>query len=455
MPHEGEYAGYRSLSRIAAHPRIRAMLAECETWSPPPVGGALPLPPAPVTPSGWLPDWVLAVDGSFHQTQVENGFPGAEVCYMTVAAVMVDVCRMRELDRNRPVNPKDFRTTQTTGSLDCVLPGCSVIFKGLGDAVSSFRRALFDETHQVRSVDGGETLLDTFEALLTRSRNRGSQVHYCPYDDCDDGTGRKHEYIARPGCTPCVCAKARPWYSTDASRTYQAFNPNGPSGEMYGEVMQMWERLYVVNIIRSMIAKGWASSFSRVAIVLDGPLMVAGHPAWLSQAIKAELRDLNKEIRDATGGRDLLLLGIEKTGNFVEHFARLDVDPNTGSPRFPPQTLLLPSNRYIRENIVPGVKPYGQDTYFGRKFFYKTRSGARIVGTLPMLSPDSEDREDVRPELYPRLEDALSLIDSVVSSRYPNALTPLVSAHAEAAIPLNLGTKVLERLAKEIMGGGQ
>jgi len=399
-----------------------------------------------------LPDWVIALDGGYQQAQVENGFPGAEVCYMTVAAVMLDVFKMRELDKQRPVHPKDFRTTQQTGSLDCVLPGCNVVFRDEDSAAASFRRAFFEESKAVMSTDGGETLLDTFEILLARKPG-GSQVQACPYEDFDDGTGRPHACTPGPGCQPCACSKNRPWYSTDAARIYLGMNPTGPSGAMFGEVMQVWERLYVINIIRSMIAKGWASSFARVAIVLDGPLAIFSHPAWLSQAIVAELIALNTEVRKATGGTDLLLIGVEKTGAFVEHFDRLDQDAGSGKPRYAPQTALLLSNEYIRQNIVVSEgKPHGLDTYFGRKVFYKTKSGARIVATFPILTPDALDRDDMRAQLYPRLADAMSLIDSLVSSRYPNALAPLVAAHAEAAIPLNLGRKVLEQLARELLG---
>jgi hypothetical protein len=45
-----------------------------------------------------------------------------------------------------------------------------------------------------------------------------------------------------------------------------------------------------------------------------------------------------------------------------------------------------------------------------------------------------------------------ALLDKLVSSRFPNALAPIVSAHAHAAIPLNLGAKVLEQLTKALMG---
>jgi hypothetical protein len=452
-PYDGEFASHRPLHRIAGHPRVKEMLEQCRTRATGESTGP-GIEPTPVKPSSWLPEWIIALDGSYQQTPVVNGYPGAEVCYMTVAAVMLDVLKMRELDRQRPVHPRDFRETQRTGSLDCVLPGCNVVYQNEESASASFRRRFFEETKSVTFTDAGETLLDTYEALLGRKQG-GSQVQHCPVLGCDDGTGQPRVFVdSVRGCVRCPCSRQEPWYSTDATRIYLGMNNTGPSGEMFGEVMQVWERLSVINIIRSVVARGWASSFARLAIVLDGPLAVFGHPAWLSQAIIAELTDLNAVVRRETGGRDLLLVGIEKSGAFVEHFDRIDELPDSSAQRFPPQSALLISNDYIRRNIVvSNGKPHGIDTYFGRKVFYKTKSGARIVATLPILTPEARNRDDVRPELYPRLADALSLLDSVVSSRYPNALAPLVAAHAEAAIPLNLGRKVLEQLAKELMKG--
>lgn len=44
----------------------------------------------------------------------------------------------------------------------------------------------------------------------------------------------------------------------------------------------------------------------------------------------------------------------------------------------------------------------------------------------------------------------MSLLDQLVSNRYPNSISPLISAHAEAAIPLNLGKRIFEDIAREI-----
>jgi hypothetical protein len=110
---------------------------------------------------------------------------------------------------------------------------------------------------------------------------------------------------------------------------------------------------------------------------------------------------------------------------------------------------------YIKRNIVysESDRLYGRQTYFGRKLFYKTASGALIVATLPFLNDWHRDLRQAEPSQYPRLADAMALLDQLVSSRYPHSLAPIVSAHAEAAIPLNLGIRVLEDMARKLMRG--
>jgi hypothetical protein len=68
-----------------------------------------------------------------------------------------------------------------------------------------------------------------------------------------------------------------------------------------------------------------------------------------------------------------------------------------------------------------------------------------------MLDESHEESHRADPDQYPRLADALALLDQVASSRFPNALSPLISANAEAAIPMNLGSRVLEDMAKRLI----
>ncbi|NSW84249.1 MAG: DNA double-strand break repair nuclease NurA [Syntrophothermus sp.] len=453
MPNTGERSGYIALSRIAGSEKVRGFLASCVVRSPAERGGASKaeeLLRIDQTGCDSLPRFVIAIDGSWTQVPVENGFPGAEVGFVSVALVLLDLERIRHLSAEQFPAPPEVNRTVRTGAGELVLPGCNVQRSDARDPKHSFRHQLFEELASIRSADDGESLLDTYHALL--SYKSSARDERCPYDDCPKDT---QSFDRGLGAYTCSCSLQRPLYSTDALRIHESFNLTGPSGQAYGEAMQVIERLLLINFLRTLEQKGWLDSLAQIALVVDGPLAVFGHPAWLKDAISKELQRLNQAAKRITG-RDILLLGIEKSGAFLEHFIRLDTS-TTGSPgTFPPGTVLLLTDAYIKDHIVltKSERPYGYQTYFGRKFFYKTRSGARIVGMTPYLEEGDSDLSVAFPDQFPRLPEAVALLDALVSSRHPDLVVPLVEAHAQATIARGLGTRVLEQLVKELVRRG-
>jgi hypothetical protein len=449
VPYEGEFAQFRSVRRLVDSDHIKSLLGNFHLAEPTgSIESLQPLNAELVSSDGTTPRWIVAVDGSHLEVQVTNGYPQAEASYITVASVLIDVEKLELLDASRPVDPQEFRKTEQAESIDCALPGANVFFSGEDSSRDSLRRSLLEVLAQHRVSAESESLLDTYEALLQYKPKTRNQK--CPYDDCPSGYST---YEPEPGEYLCPCERRRTLYSTDALRIHEGMNLEGTNGALFAEVMQVWERIWIIHLLRFLEQKGWLNVLCHVAIVLDEPLGVFGYPAWLSKSISAELIRLNRKIQIATGGRDLLLLGVEKTGQFVQHFYDLDQGLLHSGVALKNRTLLLLDDIYIKQHIVfsQSEKPYGQDTYFGRKFLYKTQSGALIVASVPFLREGDSDVSRADPSLFPRIEDAIVLIDRFVSSRFPNALSPLISAHAEAAIPLNLGKRVLEKLAKELI----
>ena len=152
---------------------------------------------------------------------------------------------------------------------------------------------------------------------------------------------------------------------------------------------------------------------------------------------------------------DLLILGIEKTGTFVNHFDAIDQTDQPGVPRFGPRTYLLLTDKYIKARISlsDSQKRCGVDTSaFGASLFLQEqhRRSDRSQHSIPDGSRGHIGYRR-RVLVSPIRHGLPPLLDKLASNRYPNAVTPLVSAHAEAAIPLELGHKVLQQLAKALM----
>jgi hypothetical protein len=444
MPYEGEFAAYRALKRIADNEHVQRLLQRAQVSSPK-VGGSVT--PCEAPPAGeQLPNLIVAIDGSNQEVAVRNGYPGAQIGYLTVACVLIDLGAIDRLDALRPADPVAFRKTEEAATIDAALPGSNVVTRTHKSAKVAFREELYDVLHGV-VVDTQDRvpLLDTYEALLAHKPTTRPQS--CPYSEI----GCDKTFVIGRGLTACPCGSRRPIWSTDALRIHERFNDVGSNGEAFGEVMQVWERVLLVHLLRAFERQGFLAQASRLAFFMDGPLALFGHPAWLSAAISAELERINNEIRKL-GGNDLILVGIEKSGTFVTHFDEID-KTEAREARFPPGTYFLPTDSYIKQRIIFSESPkrYGSDTYFGRKFFYKTKSGARIVASIPFLDAKQDTLDSADVGLYPCFGTVCTLLDKLVSCRYPNALAPIVSAHAQAAIPLHLGAKVLEQLAKALM----
>jgi len=450
MPYENEFAGYRPLHRIVECERVKQLLQRARIFQPADGDDAITPVTAPVEP-GILPKFVVAIDGSRAEVQVDEEvkYPGARIGYCTVASVLIDLDLVERLDANRPVDPQLFRKTEKASSIDAALPGSNIVTRRQNSARSAFREELYDHFQAIIIDEEDKTpLIDTYEILL--ALKPGTHSQRCPYFE-DDGC--EHEFRKIPdGVSHCPSCQ-RPVYSTDALRIHERFNPLGTNEEAFTYVMQVWEKLLLIHLLRILERRSLFQHVHNLAFFLDGPLAVFGPPAWLSAALSRELKRLNAEARLLTGN-DIIVLGIEKTGEFASHFDEIDRGLTPGKPFFEPRQYLMPKDSYIKERIQQSAsqKRFGMDTYFGRKFFYKTKGGARIVANIPFLTEaqDRLDTDDV--SLFPRFSADCALLDRLVSSRYPNALSPLISAHAEASIPLNLGAKVLQQLAQALIG---
>ncbi|MBW1613098.1 MAG: DNA double-strand break repair nuclease NurA [Deltaproteobacteria bacterium] len=400
-------------------------------------------------PSDFIPDYVVAIDGSYQPAKAENGFPGAEFGYITISAVLIIEKSVRELAKQEFIDPKKFRETEKASTIDTVIPGCNVVIHGEKSAKASMRKALFEELQNTRAFEEGETLLETYEHLFRIKQEKdqelgGGRLPRSPID------GVEKDITYGFGQYECPDS-GETLYSTDALRLHELMNPAGTNGELYGQIMQMLEKLWLIHILRAFEAKGWFNLLDRVAFVMDGPLACFSTWSWMNKSIITELARIN-ELQKKQTNKDLLLFGIEKSGTFYNHFEEIDTTIDGYKDKFPNQSAFLLSDGYIKRNIIfsESEKPYGLDTYFGRKLFYKTKTGYRIVPVLAFFNEHQQNLETAQTDQYPRLADLMNVLDELVSSRYPNSVSPLVSAHAEAAIPLNLGKRIFDDIAREI-----
>jgi hypothetical protein len=361
--------------------------------------------------------------------------------------VLLNLKKINEIEKEDFIEPKKFRETEKASTIESVFPGCNVILDNEKNAKSSLRRALFEELKSNSVFSECETLLETYEYLFKIKREKLNKEHLpkSPIEGYED-KDMLYDY------GEYVCPHSgEPLFSTDALRLHELLAPSGSSGEMFGQIMSTLEKLWLVHILRSFEQKEWLPTLRRVAFIMDGALAVFSTSSWLAKVISDEISRIN-ELQKKINGQDLLIIGMEKSGTFFNHFIDIDTTKDGKIDKFQKQSALLLDDNYIKRNIIfsESTKPYGQDTYFGRKLFYKTASGQKLVPVIACFDDDQRNISTAYPSQFSRLADVMNLLDKLVSSRYPNSVSPLVSAHAEAAIPLNLGKTIFESIAREI-----
>lgn len=446
----GEFASYKPLRRIVGNEKITERLKEMQIKKIQPSADVLErkyiVDKHDVSLSSYQPNMIVAIDGSYQAVTVKNGFPGAECGYVTVASVLLDLKRAAELESQEFIDPKDFRTIEQATSLDAVFPGCNIILQSEKSVKASFRKVLFEEMRNFHIFEDTESLLDTYEALLDIKTDKFTETRLpkSPIDGVDAEMTYGHGQYVCPH-------SGEPLYSTDALRLHELMNDSGTCGEMYGQVMSTFEKLFLVHLLRSFEQKGWLATLRRVAFIIDGPLAVFSTASWLAKAIAAELTRINEK-QKKINQVDMMVVGMEKSGTFFNHFLVIDKDSEGNAGKFPKQTAFLLTDKYIKNNIIysESMKPYGEDTYFGRKFFYKAASGQLLVPVDICFNDYQRDLSRAETAQFVRLGDLMHLLDNIASSRYPNSITPLISAHAEAAIPLNMGKKIFEEMVRKI-----
>ena len=438
MPYNNEYASGDSLWRLVESDSVREFQGVVRHGGPEEVAEP---PPVLSPPRGEdRVTRIIVIDGSTVTSAVRIGYPGAEAALLQLAAVIIDLGALRNILPGSIPRPSAMRGMEDCRTLDAVLPGRNVVRRDVADDTPErYFRFTIHEMLSGRKVDRDhETLIETMRAITPPRLG-----FRCPMEDCDK------TIPSLQGIGVCPCGRSEQVFETDNLRLHERFEDHGSSAQAYTAARQVVEHLAMVNIMRFFERRGWWNAFRTTAFVMDGPLAIFGMPAWLKRHVQGEVTRLHMQSL-SRGGGGVMLFGVEKSGMFLEHLKALDQSDYEGPrARLEPGSALAPDREYTHRHIAlrpPDAKPHGDVTDYGRRVLYKNRLGQHSVVMTPIVNTEGQDRDCVDEAAYPRLGEALDIMDEFSTYLYEDGFVPLVRAHAHAAIPLKAGIGLLAEL---------
>ncbi len=459
MPYLGEQANKASHSDIIRNPDVVEFLKDAEYLTPPSEEEkeaivALFQDP-PIAQANNLPDQVIAIDGSLHEFSLDQQLPSTKVGYVKVGCILIEMKQFGELRVGNRVDPFRVAALQKNNSaLSFPLPSANVRLKGTSSVRDAFRATvdalLYNPKTRFHAEDATTSLRPTlFHLASSRSGplETGNptrlKIHRCP--TCDQGPIEMRDVPASQYCPHCGSAV----YPSDCLRLWEEVADFQSNATALMRFMTTVEHLMPVHYVR-YLRENSLPTLGGLAFFVDGPLAIFGTSAWLHGPIMRYFAEVNAQL-EAKGLARLLVIGLQKTGQVVDHLHLIE--------RFIPTNRILPiSDQYRYKYIVasrdPSSNGFGSETYYGQDFIYKTPSGRCFVFALPYPFPAKQDAgagfvqaktEVVR---YTELARTLALINHFELDLYRDSVIPIALAHKYTAISLVPGGRVLDLLTR-------
>ncbi|MCL5102962.1 MAG: DNA double-strand break repair nuclease NurA [Armatimonadetes bacterium] len=427
-----EYASRSAHGHVIKDPSVQQFLEECEL---PRRADQVILPKDNIARIELLSPnpirHVIAVDGGYSEVPVQTEFPSATIAFFQFGALFFSVEDLEKIEDQAFIDPEDMSKLKNIQRLKFTMPVKNVVMKSEGSLTNSVRKAIYDFFRH-KPEDGA--LIESLKWFLFQEYRSVPLDAWimgsCPV--CNEASVPLRRALMTQdysfSCEKC----GNLVYLTDVFRLHEAIDDELGAGGILGYVATTVEQILIVHLLR-LLARTKPTLLGQVLFVKDGPLAYFGQTANMHKP----MRELVSYLFDHY---DLFLVGLEKSGAFVEHADEI-------AERLEPGTILVLDNAYIYRYILPG-KPdldsaYGRTTYYSNKLIFKTTDSHMHVVSLPtteiLANPNEHDFRNLRA--------VLTNVEKLKCDMYDSALVPIALANKLVSLANHPSSKILQRFA--------
>lgn len=391
---------------------------------------------------------VIVIDGGTSIVPVKEEFPSSEFTFFQFGALRFSISDLENVSKQHFVGPEDIsRLKEEFGRLKIAIPTKNITYKNEYSLLGSVRKSIFefflaDFTFKFFNTPVVKKFVNTLKWLIFEEYSSNELSVYslgsCPNPNCSrpNITLKKSDMVNYtfkcPYCNEVI-------YLTDVLGLHEQVDENMGAKGIIPLLLRALEQLLLVLIIK-IILENDSALLNKTLFIQDGPL------AFFMQTAKLHVA-MEKLVTHLFTNYDLFLVGLEKSGEFVEHATEI-----SKSPQLNPGDILILDTKYIYNYIKQGDPhtndPFGRTTYYGNKLIFKSKDGKMYVATLPMeknlLSPKKSD--------FKNIDIILSNIEDLKCELYDDAILPIVLINRLVSLSDRPGSIILGKFVKKEIG---
>lgn len=386
---------------------------------------------------------LLAVDGGYTIVEVKKQFPSSQIAFFQFGAVLFQVKDLDELSEKPFIFPEDMKKLHNLQRFKLAIPVRNVKSKSQDSLKNSIRRVIYNFFIEKRD---GHSFMETLKWLIFQEYSEKPKMEYIlgsdPYSD--KGSINLHKNEIRGDFTFDIDGKII--YLTDIFRLHEAIDEDQGAGGILGYITRLIEQIILVHFIKA-IFQLQPTLLSEFLFIADGPLSFSGETANMHTS----LRELANYLQSH---KNLYLVGIEKSGAFVDH-ARLICLPDDEKTTLKKGDFMLLSNQYIYKYIVPGNSEtmlYGSTAYYGGKVIFHSIDGQILVLTVPV----EHKKVILKPHLaqYKNINEIAFNMQKLRCAMYDDSVVPIALANKLVSLANHPSKVLLEKFAKSKINTG-
>ncbi len=382
---------------------------------------------------------IIAVDGGYTVVEPKKNFPSSQFAFFQFGALLFEVDDLELLSDKSFIFPEDIHKLQNLQRFKLAIPIKSIVLNDESSLKGSIRKTIYNFFMEKRDKT---SFMETLKWFIFQ------EYLHCPLENyqlasnpnLDVGTGELELYRSSINKDYSFDTPAGKVYLTDVFRLHEAVDEDFGASSILGYITRLIEQMILVHYIR-FILKHQSRLLENFLFIADGPLSFSGQTANMH----VPMRNFCNFLRE---NHNLSLVGLEKSGPFVEH-ARDIASPPSAKPKLPRGKYILLSNEYIYKYIVPGDATkmhYGSTSYYSGKVIFHSQNGQILVLSVPV--PRKHSILNVNKDDFCNLDVILVNIQKLKCDMYDDTVVPIAMANKLVSLANHPSRILLEKFSQ-------